>query len=373
MSGPRPRILFVDDEPMILTGLRNGLRRHCARWDMIFAANASEALDHLASADVAVLVSDMRMPGMDGGALMETVREHDPRVIRILLTGYADADAMASVSAVAHQILRKPCPLATIALTLERGCRLHAVLHDPSTARIAAECVAIAPPPHLYADVARVLAYPELPGADITASLANDPDTCARVLALCTPSFGFDRAYTTPADAVLQLGPELVGPLALAVHMWAAMEGLVEPRTLRAAQLHGLAIARLARPFDRASASDTLTCCLVHAFGKLLLEQRDPTTYAAVVARAAATSTPQSAVELEVFGTTHGRLVASTLANWGIALPVLDALIESSTSAIPGTLGAALETAHDLANHLSRRQADGFCSSQIPIVSAATR
>ncbi|MDQ3368559.1 MAG: response regulator [Myxococcota bacterium] len=373
MTQTRPRILFVDDEPMILTGLRNGLRRHAARWDMSFAANAEEALAQLASAGIAVLVSDMRMPGMDGVALLETVRASSAHTTRILLTGYADPDAMASGAMVAHQLLRKPCPLATIALALERGCRLDAVLRDPATAQIAAECVAIAPPASVYGDVARALAYPELPAVDISASLANDPTTCARILALCTPSFGFDRAYTTAAEAVVQLGPELIGPLALASHLWAALEPFVEPRSLREAQLHGLEIAHLARPLDRVSASETFTCSLVHDVGKLLLEQRAPAAYAAVVARAAATGTPQHVVEREVFGTTHGELIARLLAGWGVALPILDALIEAATPAAAGSLAAALATAHDVADHLVRRRADGSCSSRIPIVSAATR
>src|SRR5688572_18023467 len=97
MNEPRRRILFVDDEQMILTGLRHGLRKQVGRWDMVFAATGAAALDELAAASFDVIVSDMRMPNMDGVTLLETVRRLHPLTARIILTGYAEADAISSV------------------------------------------------------------------------------------------------------------------------------------------------------------------------------------------------------------------------------------------------------------------------------------
>ena len=91
------KILFVDDQPQILQSLRLLFHDH----DIITAENATDALLQLkANPDIAVVVSDQRMPGMQGIELLREVKHLYPHIIRILLTGYADIDAV--VSSVNH-------------------------------------------------------------------------------------------------------------------------------------------------------------------------------------------------------------------------------------------------------------------------------
>lgn len=84
-------VLCVDDEPSILSALRRVLRAEGCR--LLIAQGGVEALAILATESVDVVVSDMRMPGMDGAQLLARVREEWPGTARILLTGYADMDA----------------------------------------------------------------------------------------------------------------------------------------------------------------------------------------------------------------------------------------------------------------------------------------
>ena len=72
---PKPRILFVDDEPMILAGLQRMLRNMRSEWDMAFADSGEQALEMLARSPYDVVVSDMRMPGMSGAARPPRVGE----------------------------------------------------------------------------------------------------------------------------------------------------------------------------------------------------------------------------------------------------------------------------------------------------------
>ena len=72
----RPRILFIDDEPAVLDGLRRGLRDHAARWDMTFLEHPRAALDRAAEFDVAVC--DMIMPTMNGIDLVVAMRGARP-------------------------------------------------------------------------------------------------------------------------------------------------------------------------------------------------------------------------------------------------------------------------------------------------------
>jgi CheY-like chemotaxis protein len=74
------RILFVDDESKILEGLQRMLRPERHRWEMAFASGGAAALSLLEAAPFDVIVSDMRMPGMDGAALLNVVRAKYPNV-----------------------------------------------------------------------------------------------------------------------------------------------------------------------------------------------------------------------------------------------------------------------------------------------------
>jgi response regulator RpfG family c-di-GMP phosphodiesterase len=102
-------ILLVDDEVAILDGLRRQLRR---KFTVHTASGGAEALEFLQSESVAVVVSDMRMPQMDGATFLSRVRALRPDVVRILLTGQTDTQA--AIQAVnegqIYRFLTKPCP-----------------------------------------------------------------------------------------------------------------------------------------------------------------------------------------------------------------------------------------------------------------------
>ncbi|MBV8501292.1 MAG: response regulator, partial [Paucibacter sp.] len=85
---PAPAILFVDDEPSILSALRRLVRPQGYR--VLLAESGRAGLALLESETVDLVVSDMRMPEMDGAAFLEQVRLRWPEAGRILLTGYSD-------------------------------------------------------------------------------------------------------------------------------------------------------------------------------------------------------------------------------------------------------------------------------------------
>jgi response regulator RpfG family c-di-GMP phosphodiesterase len=121
----RPRILLVDDEPLVLAALRRQLRTH---FDVTVATESWEAMELVASeGPYAVVVSDLRMPGMDGVALLHSIRELSPDTVRVLLTGYADVDA--AIAAVNEgnifRFLTKPCPTGMLVRALEASVEQH--------------------------------------------------------------------------------------------------------------------------------------------------------------------------------------------------------------------------------------------------------
>jgi len=124
----RPRVLFVDDEPAVLEAVALNLRRN---YDVVTATSAAAGLEHLeAESDFAVVVSDMRMPKMDGATFLALARETAPDVVRMLLTGHSDLDA--TIKAVNHgqlfRFLTKPCPKETLLNAIEAAVTQHRLI-----------------------------------------------------------------------------------------------------------------------------------------------------------------------------------------------------------------------------------------------------
>jgi response regulator RpfG family c-di-GMP phosphodiesterase len=124
----RPRILIVDDEALVLEGLRRQLRTH---FDVTVTTETREAMKLAVSKEpYAVVVSDLRMPGMDGVALLSNIRNLSPDTVRVLLTGYADVEA--AIAAVNEgnifRFLNKPCPAGMLIRALEASVEQHRLI-----------------------------------------------------------------------------------------------------------------------------------------------------------------------------------------------------------------------------------------------------
>ena len=109
-AADKKRILFVDDDRQLLAGLRRGLAAREAEWEMSFVESGESALEELARSSYDVIVSDVRMPGLDGTAVLATASERWPNAIRIALSGAATLADTVGLLPVAHQYLSKPCP-----------------------------------------------------------------------------------------------------------------------------------------------------------------------------------------------------------------------------------------------------------------------
>ena len=95
-----------------------------------------------------VIVTDMRMPAMDGAKLLEIVSGQWPEAIRIVLSGYAELEQTVRLVPFAHQYLSKPCQPQQLENVIERCLLLHELLNQP----------------HLRAIVGRIRKLPSLPG-----------------------------------------------------------------------------------------------------------------------------------------------------------------------------------------------------------------
>jgi len=106
-------ILFVDDEPNILQGIKRSLHHMRSEWALSFAASGAEALALLQGEPVDIIVSDLRMPSMNGFDLLTEVSQRHPGIKRVILSGTSVHDLEAQ-STVAHRTLSKPCDPALL-------------------------------------------------------------------------------------------------------------------------------------------------------------------------------------------------------------------------------------------------------------------
>jgi CheY-like chemotaxis protein len=123
-ASPRVRILFVDDEAMILTAIERQLRKERSRWEMVFVVGGQRALDEIQRSCFTVVVSDFRMPQIDGVAVLNQARASCPMTVQIMLSGDAEAPAMSRAVPDLHRLIRKPCDGVTLRQAIE-----HAIGH----------------------------------------------------------------------------------------------------------------------------------------------------------------------------------------------------------------------------------------------------
>ena len=348
MTEPTRRFLFVDDDPQLLSGLSKALRKYRNRWTMVFAGSGEAALAEFGRARFDVVVSDMRMPVMDGAALLSSIRDQDPSTIRMILSGFSERTATLRALPVAHQFIDKPCELSELAAAIDRACDLRALLSCDAMCAVTGRLGALPPAPGIYHELAARLASADLCVPEITAAIECDGALCARVLELASsPPIGTGRAITTVAEAAAQVGVEMVVGLALASYAF-ALAGDRPPPDLAIGELqrHALQVARAARRLAASPevAADAFIAGLVHDIGKIVIATAFPEVAAAV--RQGESGLTPSEIERRILGISHGEVGAYLLTRWGLPLPVVDAVAHHHDAAAELTARPVLAVLH---------------------------
>jgi HD-like signal output (HDOD) protein/CheY-like chemotaxis protein len=324
------RILFVDDEPQVLQGLRLSLRKRRGEWDAIFAEGAQAGLVALASLPCDVVVADMRMPEMDGAAFLRIVAAEYPQTARIVLSGFADRPAVLRALGVAHQFLSKPCAAETLYEVLARACALQRFVGDKHLRGFMSRLTCL---PSMAPALERLTAM-LLDTGTSTAAIARvveqDPALSAKLLQVVNAgSFAPGARVATVQQAVTLLGVDAVRNLLLSSALVRGAEQAPEVPgfSFERLQEHALLSARIARrlmpvPGDRAQA---FTASLLANAGKLVLAVGWPDRFARVV-RDSGTGVPAGEAERESFGFTHAEVGAYLLGLWGLPATIVEAV-----------------------------------------------
>ncbi|MEM6986164.1 MAG: HDOD domain-containing protein [Pseudomonadota bacterium] len=248
------KVIFVDDESAILEGLRRGLRRKRGTWEMHFFERAEEALDYIRKFGVDVVVSDMRMPKMNGAEFLQSVQQIRPDAVRLALSGYADSQLILESAHAIHQFISKPTSINTITQTIERSVKLQAALNDPELQNYVGGLKALPTMPHVYDEISQLFTKETYSQRELVEIIEKDMGFTATVLRIVNSDFfGNFGNITSISDAVNMLGPETLHNILLSENVFAQFEN-VDTDELEHLNYISKLISALAHKFARSAA-----------------------------------------------------------------------------------------------------------------------
>ncbi len=329
------QILFVDDEPILLDGLKRSLRSMRNEWSMTFAGSGEEALKVLEQTPFDVVVSDMRMPKMDGAQLLDEVQRRYPHIVRIVLSGYSDKAMLFHSIRATHQFLAKPCEPEQLKTTIQRACALKDVLRSDTLRAMVSGMPAIPSLPEILLEIKKEAESKTSSLKAIGNIIVKDMGMTAKVLQLANSTFfGVRGPISTVEQAVNFLGLETIQALILVTHVFSQLSAK-HVATFQIGRLweESLETGALAREIARVEGctpfvtEQAYTAGLLHDVGVLLLATNAADQYGAVL-REVSSKGGRAVWEAEqsTFGVTHVEIGAYLLGLWGLSDPIVEAV-----------------------------------------------
>jgi len=355
MTAParKVRVLFVDDEPLILRGLRSVFRRERDVWDMSFATSGQEALDLLAEAPFDVLVTDMRMPEMDGAQLLAIVQERWPMTSRIVLSGQAERGALLRVLPTLHAFLSKPCGSQELRTAITRCTAIPATLDHPALRTMIGKLEKLPSTTAAHAQVVAARGREAL-----LAAILEDSALALKVMQIAgSGAFGDTAPAPSISACVGYLGDTLVEAVGAHPALCAPIAGPTLPISLDHLQAHALRTAKLAGAFiqDRAGSELAYTCGLLHDVGRIVLQISAPDEYTAMCDELKVSGERLVAAERRRFGADHAAVGGALMRLWGLPLALIEAVEHhhepEGASAQIADIIAVVHVAEKLADH----------------------
>lgn len=376
------RILFVDDETRLLEALKRTLRPLHDECDLRFVTSGLEALQMLDREPFDMLITDIRMPGMDGSELLAAVREQHPEVTRIILSGTTDLDLTVQTAVTAHQYLSKPCDSETLRATIRRALAQRHLVAAPLQ-RALSQITALPSVPVLYFQLMQEIGSPDASIERLAQIVAQDPAMSAKMMQLVNSAFfGYRRHIETPAEAAVYLGPETMSKLALSASVFSEFTPSSLPNfDIDTFWRHSLSTSALA---GRIAAAESATpgvvaearvAGLLHDIGKLVFALSWPQEYGKVLARLQGELIGEVEAERQAFGADHAEAGGHLLWLWGLPDSIVGAVACHHSPAACSDQPAIALTAVHVANILNAGSAatadDGSCGLDLEYLNGA--
>jgi putative nucleotidyltransferase with HDIG domain len=275
------RILFVDDEKNILTGLKRMLHSMKNEWKMFFVQSGLEAVELLKVEEIDLMVTDMKMPGMDGLSLLEYVNEQFPHIVRIILTGHTNDKYIIKSVKTSHQFILKPCRHDELISRINKVYSLRKYLVSPELKRIITGIDKIPALPENYIRLEKELNSKEPSLAKMCEIIEKEPALSAKILQVVNSAY-FNLAATVfnIQQALNILGINSIRSLVLYMEIFRKTPPL-KTKLFSIKQLwkHSMYIANVSSKIyetlsgDKFTAKHAYIAGLLHDIGYLLISQ----------------------------------------------------------------------------------------------------
>ena len=328
------RILFVDDEPNILEGLRRLLRPLRKEWEMVFVDSGQKALEVMAENVCDVVVSDMRMPGMDGAELLQKIMENYPNVVRIVLSGHSDKEMIMRSVGPTHQYLSKPCDAQTLKNTIGRALALRELLQDNAIKNLVSRLESLPSLPNLYVEIMEEVQSEDSTIKRVGEIISKDIGMTAKILKLVNSSFfGTPRHVSEPAQAASLLGIDIIKSMVLSTQIFSKFEEKnLKHLNLEVLWNHSMSVGAFAKQIvieegmDKKAADEAFMAGILHDIGKLIMADNLPSAYELASNLSHHENIPFFNAEKNALNASHAEIGAYLLGLWGTSDTIIEAL-----------------------------------------------
>jgi HD-like signal output (HDOD) protein/CheY-like chemotaxis protein len=351
------RIVFVDDESNILEGMKRAFHGMRGTWDMEFLPSGAAALASLTKSPADVIVSDMRMPGMDGWQLLAEVKKRFPHTVRLVLSGQADQNSVMRAVGTAQLYLAKPCGGEELKAAIAQTQRLRQLLSSDRLASIVGAIGMLPSAPLVFQNITKCLQDQSASLADAARIIAGDVAMTANILKLVNSAFfGSRRPISTIERAVAYLGVDTIGTLVLGDGIFASNDAnLIAGFSWEQLWGHSLQTGSAARSIaiaeNRSSVQidQAFLAGMLHDVGKIVLATRG------VVPPSSPLGSADLLAEMQAH---HAEVGAYLLGLWGFPNAIVEAVAFHDNPSIVSNKDFGLAGIVHVADRLVHRRCD---------------
>ena len=329
------KILFVDDDKLLLSSIKRGLRAQSKVWAMYFAASADEALDLLAKEQIDILVSDFKMPEMTGIELLSVVDSLYPRTIRVLLTGHPEKVKYSQTINICHYFFCKPLRLEGFERFLDRAAVVLNLNINKQLVEHLNAVNSLPIHPESFRRLQSCFEHYDTRPEQLVHIAGKDVALALLLFKLSSSAnFSFDKGIRTLAEAVDYIDMHNFRALLNAGQLFFADE----PEHCAAFKLdmmqqHCFQTVHIAEALAEISGSsrklqDIRLAALLHDCGRIVLPYILPDVCMQIFSRCESRKHEGFAVaEAQILGTSHAEVGAYLAALWGVPYPVFEAIL----------------------------------------------
>ncbi|MBI5098465.1 MAG: HDOD domain-containing protein [Nitrospirae bacterium] len=329
MNNKNQTILFVDDEENVLNSLRRLL--YDEPWNLFFADSGSKGLEILKKEKVDLVISDVRMPVMDGLTFLKQVKKIYPHIVRIFLSGYADRTAIVTAlsEGCAQQLLPKPWDddelkgvirdaLLQAEELKKKNIGLQKIINSLST---------LSATPQTYLEIKKCFSHKNTLSIESLAEIIEQDASVSAELLRWSNSALFGQMYKvdTVERALMILGIDIVEGLVLSNSIFSSISSgsrVLTGFNLKDFQTHSLSCGILAKLLiarisheEPKNVDRAFTAGLLHDMGKLVEEGHLTENFRKIIDTARQKKTLLLEAEYDVLETTHEE-IGRHLAEW---------------------------------------------------------